>query len=202
MRKEKRINDSRVFIITGTPGVGKSSVSKALASRIGAEVVSIGELVEREHLYTEWDNVRETFIADMEAVSRRISQIIDSVKGDFIIEGHYAVHVVPPEKVSLVFVLRKNPKDLKEILEERGYNQRKVRENLAAEILDVCLFDAVSICGVEKVCEINTDSKSPSEIAKEILLVIEGKKRPRVGIADWLGMLEAEGKLDEYLKEF
>jgi len=55
---------------------------------------------------------------------------------------------------------------------------------------------------VEKVCEINTDSKSPSEIAREILLVIEGKKRPRVGIADWLGMLEAEGKLDEYLKEF
>ena len=202
MGKEKRISDRRVFIITGTPGVGKSSVSKALASRIGAKVVSIGELVEREHLYTEWDNVRETFIADMEAVSRRISQIIDSAKGDLIIEGHYAVHVVPPEKVSLVFVLRKNPKDLKEILEGRGYNQRKVRENLAAEILDVCLFDAVSICGVEKVCEINTDSKSPSEIAREILLVIEGKKRPRVGIADWLGMLEAEGKLDEYLKEF
>ncbi|MCD6592954.1 adenylate kinase family protein [Candidatus Bathyarchaeota archaeon] len=202
MGKEKRDSDRRVFIITGTPGVGKSSVSKALASKIGAEVVSIGELVEREHLYTEWDNVRETFIADMEAVSRRISQIIDSVKGDLIIEGHYAVHVVPPEKVSLVFVLRKNPKDLREILEERGYNQRKVRENLAAEILDVCLFDAVSICGVEKVCEINTDSKSPSEIAKEILLVIEGKKGPRVGITDWLGMLEAEGKLDEYLKEF
>ncbi|RLI13479.1 hypothetical protein DRO35_00140 [Candidatus Bathyarchaeota archaeon] len=202
MKEKKRTSDRRVLIITGTPGTGKSSVSKALASKIGAKVVSVGELVKKERLYTEWDNERETLIADMKVLSRRINQIIDSIKGDLIIEGHYAVHVVSPERVRFVFVLRKNPKYLKRILEERGYNQRKIRENLVAEILDVCLFDAVSICGVEKVCEINTDFKGPSEVAEEILLIIEGKKEPHVGIVDWLGMLEAEGKLDDYLKDF
>jgi len=68
--------------------------------------------------------------------------------------------------------------------------------------LDACLYDAVNICGVEKVCEIDTTSRDLREVVEEILSVIEGKKKRRVGIVDWLGMLEAKGILDDYLKEF
>ena len=74
-------------------------------------------------------------------------------------------------------------------------------ENLAAEILDVCLFDAVDVCGVEKLCEMDTTSKSPEEVVDEIISVIKGERKPEVGIVDWLGMLESEGILDDYLKE-
>ena len=68
--------------------------------------------------------------------------------------------------------------------------------------MDVCLFDAVNIFGEEKVFEIDTTAKSPHEVMKEILSVIKGEKKPKVGIVDWLGMLEAEGELDDYLKDF
>jgi len=165
-------------------------------------VISIGELVKKEDLHLGWDDERETFIADIERVSRRIKEIMGMKRKALIIEGHYAVHVVPPEKVNLVFVLRRNPKELEDILKNRGYNQKKIRENLAAEILDVCLFDAVNICGLEKVCEIDATKKEPHEVAEEIIAIIEGKKKLEVGIVDWLGMLEAKGKLEDYLKDF
>ena len=193
--------ERRIYIVTGTPGVGKSSISKMLASILGGRLVSIGELVKREGLYTGWDKERETLIADTDRLSERISEIIDAERRTIIIEGHYAVHVVPPEKVDLIFVLRRDPRDLKKTLEDRGYSRRKVIENLAAEILDVCLFDAVDVCGVEKLCEIDTTSKSPEEVVDEMISVIKGERKPEVGIVDWLGMLESKGILDDYLKE-
>lgn len=191
----------RIIIITGTPGVGKSSISSLLASRIGGEVISVGKLVEEEKLHLGWDDERKTYIADIDAVSKRIGEIIKAKHGTIIIEGHYAVHVVPPEKVNLVFVLRRDPRELRKVLESRLYDQRKIQENLAAEILDVCLFDAVNICGVERVSEVDTTGKNLDEVVEEMVMLIEGKKRRRVGIVDWLGMLESEGELDEYLKD-
>jgi len=198
---KRQRQERRIYIVTGTPGVGKSSVSKMLASILGARLVSIGELVKKEGLYTGWDEKRETLIADTDRLSERISEIIGAERRTIIIEGHYAVHVIPPEKVDLIFILRRDPRELKKTLEDRGYSRRKIMENLAAEILDVCLFDAVDICGVEKLCEINTTSKSPKEVVNEILSVIKGERKPVVGIVDWLGMLESMGILDDYLKE-
>jgi len=173
-----------------------------LASRLGAEIISVGELVEKENLHLGWDQKRKTLIADLEKVSKRIEEIIEQRQNPLIIEGHYAIHVVPPKKVDIVFILRRDPRELKGILEKRGYAQEKVKENLAAEILDVCLYDAVNICGVKKVCEIDTTGKRLQEVVEEIISVIKGEKKRRVGLVDWLGILEAEGELDNYLKEF
>jgi len=145
---------------------------------------------------------RNTLIADIDKVSRRIREIMAEVSGDIIIEGHFAVDVVPLEEVTAVFVLRRDPEELKGILESRSYSERKIRENLAAEILDVCLYDAIKRCGVEKVCEVNVTSRDVEDVVQEIMEVLNGTRELRVGIVDWLGKLESEGKLDEYLKGF
>jgi len=191
-------------VITGTPGVGKSSISKLLASKIDAQVISISELVKKEKLYCGIDKKRDTLIADMKKISRRIRNLISnfSESQNIIIEGHFATDIVPPEKVSLVFVLRKDPEELRKILEKRFYKERKIKENLAAEILDVCLYDAVKRCGVDKVCEIDTTSKSLKEIVQEMMEVLNGVKECKVGIVDWLSKIESEGKLEEYLSDF
>ncbi|MEM3757710.1 MAG: adenylate kinase family protein [Candidatus Bathyarchaeia archaeon] len=196
------ISIRRIIIITGTPGVGKTSVSAALASRIDAQLVSLGELIRKEKLYIGFDKERDTLIADIEKISRRVGEIISKAQKDIIIEGHLAVDVTPAEKASIVFVLRRNPEELKRILEERSYTERKIMENLAAEILDVCLFEAVKKFGVEKVCEIDVTSKSVNKVVQEILDVLGGLRERRVGVVDWLGKLEAEGKLEEYLDKF
>ncbi|MEM2027452.1 MAG: adenylate kinase family protein [Candidatus Bathyarchaeia archaeon] len=192
----------RIIVVTGTPGVGKSSISAELASRIDAHLVSLGELIRGEKLYVGFDRERDTLIADIERVSRRVSEIISSAQKDIIIEGHLAADVVPAEEVTIVFVLRRDPEELKKILEERSYAEKKIMENLAAEILDVCLFEAIKKFGVDKVCEIDVTSKSIGDVVQEILDVLSGLRERKVGVVDWLGKLEAEGKLEEYLGKF
>ncbi|MCS7120423.1 MAG: adenylate kinase family protein [Nitrososphaerota archaeon] len=196
---EKEIR--RVIIVTGTPGVGKSSVSAALAERINAHHISLGRLVTEERLYTGLDKDRDTLIADLDRVSERVRKILNEVHGDIIIEGHYAVDVVDPKNVHMIFVLRRDPEELTRVLKNRNYNECKIKENVAAEILDVCLYEAVNRCGLEKVCEVNMTGKNVNEAVEEIIEILEGKREKRVGIVDWLGKLEAEDKLDEYLKD-
>jgi adenylate kinase len=191
-----------VLIVTGTPGVGKSSVSRQLSSVLRTELVSIGDLVREEGLYIRVDHKRDTLVADMEKVSNRINSIILHSSGMLVVEGHYAVDVVPTEAVKLVFVLRRDPEELRKILESRGYEGGKVHENIAAEVLDVCLYDAVERHGADKVCEIDVTGRTTDEVTEEVLQVLRGKKRCRINIVDWLGRLYSEGKLDEYLKEF
>ncbi|MFB0501238.1 MAG: hypothetical protein ACETVP_02095, partial [Candidatus Bathyarchaeia archaeon] len=73
-------------------------------------------------------------------------------------------------------------------------------ENLAAEILDVCLWDAVSACGSDKICEVDASGKRVEDIVEDMISVLEGRKKCEVGIVDWLGKLEREGRLHEFLK--
>ena len=184
----------------GTPGVGKTVVSKLLASKIDAVYINLGELVKREKLILGVDEVRDTVIADIDKGSKRIKEILENSECDVVIDGHYAVDVVSAENVYLIFVLRRNPDELKKTLESRGFREKKLWENLAAEVLDVCLWDAISTCGSEKVCEIDVSDKKVEAIVKEILSILNGEEKCRVGIVDWLGRLEAEKRLHEFLK--
>ena len=189
-------------MVTGTPGVGKTSISRSLASKLDAVYISLAGLVRRERLISGVDKTRETLIADTDRVSKQMQKVIKSSERDVIVDGHYAVDVVPPKDVHLVFVLRRDPNELKSVMENRGFKERKLWENLAAEILDVCLWDAVSACGYDKVCEIDVTGKGIEEAVKDVILVLERKKKCRVGIVDWLGKLEGEGRLREFLKHF
>jgi adenylate kinase len=190
----------RVILVTGTPAVGKTSVSRLLASKLDAVYISLAELVERERLISGVDKARGTLIADTDKVSKRVQEIIKNSEGDVIVDGHYAVDVVPNKDVHMIFVLRRDPMELKSVMESQGFKEKKLWENLAAEILDVCLWDAVSACGSDKVCEIDVTDKGIEEVVKDIILILERKKKCRVGIVDWLGKLEGEGRLHEFLK--
>lgn len=192
----------RVILVTGTPGVGKTAVSRLLASRLDAVHVDLAELVKRENLISGMDKARKTLIADTSRVSSRIQEITRESERDVIIDGHYAVDVVPAKNIHIVFVLRRDPDELKGFMENRGFKKRKLLENLAAEILDVCLWDAVSACGSDKICEVDASGKRVEDIVEDMISVLEGRKKCRVGVVDWLGKLEAEGRLNDFLKTF
>jgi len=197
---KKTEKNRKIILVTGTPGVGKTAISRLLASKLNAAHIDLGELVKREKLASGIDKVRGSLIADIDKVSKRVQEIIENCDCNVIVDGHYATDVVPSENVDFVFVLRRNPDELKNIMEGRGLKGKKIRENLEAEILDVCLVDAVSTCGTEKVCEIDTSGIGIGEAAKDILLIMKGKKKCQVGVVDWLGKLEAEDRLHNFLR--
>jgi adenylate kinase len=191
----------RVILITGTPCVGKTSVAHLLTSKLNAFYVNLTELATRENLISGKDEERNSIIVNANRMQRKISEIIKNCdKENIVIDGHYAVSVVPKKLVTYVFVLRRAPAELRKFMEHCGFSGRKLWENLASEILDVCLVDALNVHRGGKVCELNITGKSAEEVASEILDVLSDCTRCRVGVVDWLGKLESEGLLEEFLR--
>lgn len=191
----------RTILITGTPRVGKTSVAQALVSRLQAQYVDLTELALSENLTLGKDKKRGSTIVSLGKMRGRISQIIEeSAKEVIVIDGHYAADVVPKSRVSSVFVLRRDPVELRKLMEETGFSGPKLWENLAAEILDVCLVDALNAYGKGRVCELDVTGKSVETITDNILAILEQRSECRVGIVDWIGKLESRGLLDEYLR--
>lgn len=129
-----------------------------------------------------------------------LSSLIEDSEQDVIVDGHYAVDVVPAKDVFMVIVLRRDPDELKRLMQDRGFGEEKLRENLAAEILDVCLCDAVEARGLDKVCEIDVSGKEVKEVVGEVISVLEGKSKCKVGVVDWLGKLDKEGRLRNFFE--
>jgi adenylate kinase len=189
-------------VITGTPGVGKTTVSSLLAKKLGAAYLDLGELVKQKRFFSGYDKERNSLIADIKRLSRYVQKTMISSTQDFIIDGHYAADVVPAKKVFLAFVLRCDPQELAERLKKAGSGKREISENVAAEILDICLWDTLARYPSEIVCEIDTTGKEPSQVVKEIEMVLNGEMKATLGNVDWLGKLDREGKLDLVFHNF
>jgi adenylate kinase len=192
----------RVILITGTPCVGKTTVAKQLATQLNARYLNLTELAQKHNLTLGEDKQRHTSIVNEQKMKNKISQIINTAeKTDVIIDGHYAAAVTPKQKVTHIFVLRRNPAQLREFMDKCGFKNQKLWENLACEILDVCLVEALHEQDEKKVCELDVTDKSSAEIIEGILAILRNRKKCHFGDIDWLGMLEKEGKLQEYLKD-
>ena len=191
----------RVILVTGTPCVGKTSVACLLASKLDAFYVNLTELVLHENLVLGKDEERGSIIIDENRMRRKIREIIeDCDKSEIIVDGHYAVSVVPKKLTTHVFVLRRDPVELRKFMEQCSFSRRKLWENLASEILDVCLCEALNVYENGKVCELDVSGKSVEETVNEILNVLNGSEECHVGVVDWLGKLESEDLLEEFLR--
>jgi len=193
--------EARIIVITGTPGVGKTTVAAELVSRLKAQLVNVGDLVKNENLVAESDEERGTLIADIKKVRARIRSMLSKTHGDTIVEGHYAYDVVPRESNPYVFVLRRDPDALEAGLKSRGYDEKKIQENLAAEVLDVCLIGAMKRLGPERLCEVDTTGRNVESVANEVIFILKGEKPMEYGKVDWLGKLEEDGRLERFLSQ-
>ncbi|MEM2988067.1 MAG: adenylate kinase family protein [Candidatus Bathyarchaeia archaeon] len=191
-----------VILITGTPCVGKTSVARLLAARLNAVYVNLTEFAAKNNLVIGADERRGgSLIVDERRLKKGVTRLIeDAGEQSVIIDGHYAANVVPEKLVTHAFVLRRDPVELRGFMEKAGFSGNKLWENLASEILDVCLVDALNAYGKEKVCEIDVTMKSVEDTVEKILSILNGSKKCRVGVVDWLGKLENEGLLNDYLR--
>jgi broad-specificity NMP kinase len=191
----------RVILLTGTPCVGKTCTARLLTVKLNALYVNLTDLAVRNKLVSGKDETRNTIIVDEPRMKKKIRSIIQKAdKKEVVIDGHYAVNIVPKELVTRVFVLRRDPVELRGLMEHCGFQGRKLFENLASEVLDVCLFDALKAVGKRRVCELNVTGQSVEETVKQILFLLRHPSKCRVGVVDWLGKVENQALLDEYVK--
>ena len=129
----------RIFI-TGTPGTGKSSLAAALGDQLSIPVFNVGVKARVMGLVEARDDERDADVVD-EASVERIAQAIERAHDEFVLEGHM-VHDAKPREDATLICATCPIEVLKERLEDRGYSAVKVRENLDAEIFQVCRTEA------------------------------------------------------------
>ena len=163
-----------IIAVTGTPGVGKTTVSKLLSKRLGYEYVGVKEFaVERGIGEKAGDEIE----IDVDELAEKM---VEEFKGkNVVIDGHLS-HFVPSD---VVVVLRAHPRLVAERLKDRGYSRKKLAENVEAELIDVILVEALE--ENERVIEVDTTGKTPEEVVDEIIDLIERGVKKRVGIVDW-----------------
>lgn len=149
-----------IIAVTGTPGTGKTSVSRELAGLLGYEYVDVNAFAGREGVETEYDEERGTTAVDVESL---VATLQGEVGENAVLDGHLS-HFFP---VDLTVVLRCEPSELQGRLAGKGWNEEKIRENVEAEVLDLILHEAVKMR--ERVVEVDTTGRKPAEVAEEIV---------------------------------
>ncbi|EXJ63057.1 hypothetical protein A1O7_03502 [Cladophialophora yegresii CBS 114405] len=139
------------IIITGTPGVGKTSTATQLlglasssSPAINLKHLSINDLVKSRECHTGFDEDLQTLVVDEDKLMDEVEKEIDDGEGPggWVIDWHSTAGFAV-RWVDLVVVLRCEETDvLFDRLTARGYKDDKVQENMDAEIFGVVSEEA------------------------------------------------------------
>ncbi|HEB37266.1 MAG TPA: hypothetical protein ENI14_01200 [Thermoplasmatales archaeon] len=171
-----------ILSLTGTPGVGKSSIAKILENKY--RVINLVKFALENNFVLGYDKERESYIIDMDGLKDKLKRTV--LKSEYYILDSHLSHLI--DFSDKVIVLRCRPDILRKRLKGKGWKKEKIEENVEAEILDIILSEAVEIHGIRKVFEIDTSDKTVEEVAKIIEELIEGKldyESYRAGKIDW-----------------
>jgi adenylate kinase len=172
-----------IVALTGTPGTGKTSVSKFLSDTYF--VIDLNKLATEKNFIIGIDNDRDSKIIDIERLDDYINM---SYKNNsiFIVDGHLS-HLL--KSVDKVIILRCDPNILIKRLSKKGWNKDKIKENIEAEILDIILCETVDIHSDKNIFEIDTTKKSIHDVAYLIKEIIKSGfrnvKTYNIGNIDW-----------------
>jgi adenylate kinase len=155
------------IVITGTPGTGKSAIAKKLAAQLGLELIDLKEIVRERKLSA--GRQHEVDLRKLAAALRFLR-----AKRDYVAEGHLACELELP--ADFIFVLRTEPRVLRRRLLKRGYGERKLGDNIAAELLDYCT-QRVGQEYRKKPLELDTSHRSAASSVRAIVRAIRQKRK-------------------------
>ena len=178
------------FIITGNPGVGKHTIAINVAKILNYKILDINKIVLDSGIY---EKKNESIDVDVKKLQNILKNKIEEKS---IVVGHLAPYVLTKKQIKKAIILRKNPYKLISIYKKRGYSAKKISENLGSEVLGVIAYDCFKKFGKNKFHQLDTTSKSVSQITKVIIKSISGKfENDKV---DWLTLITKKNDLKKF----
>ena len=158
---KRKCNLSVNIALTGTPGTGKTSLSRLL----DLNTLSINDYYPK---ISNGKDVEGNWLVDIDKMNKEINV---SNFSNTIFEGHTS-HFL--DGLDAVIVLRCHPDILKERLVSRNYKEEKLRENMEAEALNIISQEAVNEYGEKMVYELDTTSSELNESKSLLENIING----------------------------
>ncbi len=159
------------IIITGTPGTGKSIISKKLSKKLGIEIIDVKKLIERKNAY------KVNKFGEKEVSMPKFRDFLKEElkkKKDWIIESHLLCEI--KLNGDFIFVFRCGKKELEKRLKKRKYRKEKIEDNLMVELLDYCYLKSKKN-NKGKLFELDTTKRSVGKCVEEIEKAVNGKKK-------------------------
>ena len=155
----------RVFAITGTPGSGKTTLCDHLAEQ-GHTVESVIDLAKRFECLGEEDASDGAAPVDVHKLAEKW---VDESEGMVFVDGHLS-HLL---EIDAIVLIRCPPDVLKMRLEDRGYNEAKVRANVEWEMIAGTWSEILEFELDVPVLEVDAGLATSEELASEILQWID-----------------------------
>ena len=171
------------IVITGTPGVGKHTITDTIAGKLGLSIIDVNAVAAGSGLFHDGD-------VDVSILGKIIR---DSIIDPSIIVGHLAPYLLYSEQAKRVIVLRRDPYELLDTYKKRRYTDRKKMDNAASEILGVIFHDARDRFG-SKAVQVKVDNKDATTY-RVLDAINSGHGDSDI---DWLGMVARNGDLERF----
>ncbi len=147
--------------LTGTPGTGKTSISKLLNTKI----VHLSDYYEAS---SEGKTNSGEWLIDLDKMNNLVKKLeLDEV----FYEGHTS-HTL--DNLDMVILLRCDPSILKDRLATRNYSEEKINENLEAEALNIIYDEALENITADKIFQLDTTKQTQQESAKNLIEFMNG----------------------------
>ena len=190
--------------ITGSPGVGKHTVARGVSRGLGGmPIVDINDIAREEGLLECVGGGGDGDSADASApgsandvdTGRLSSMLGKRIEGkERLVVGHLAPYVLDRDQVRAVIILRRDPRDLLAVYNDRGYPDGKAAENVQGEALGIIAYDAMTKFR-DRAFQINSTGgiRDAVDRAISVISTMSGGD----DTIDWLGQAYDDGRLEE-----
>jgi adenylate kinase len=141
-RKKKFV----AIAVSGTPATGKTTIAKHLTKITGYKYFDVKRFIKENQLSEGYDKKMKCMIVDEKKLAKRLEKIIDQEKKKdskgIVLDSHMS-HYIPAKKIDFCIITKCDLKTLNKRLHKRKYMKQKIRDNLDAEIFDVCRQEAI-----------------------------------------------------------
>lgn len=150
------------IMITGSPGVGKTTVANALGKKLKCKVVNENEFAVGKGIGT-WNVEEDELVVPLRTLEKALNKMLENEK-KIIVEGHLLCEI--KLKVDFVVLLRLHPELLEARLAMRGYKAEKVQNNVLCEGIDYCKKHALRKYPKKRIIEIYAGKNIKETIAQ------------------------------------
>lgn len=120
--------------ITGTPGVGKTSVSKSLGLALKCKVLN-EKVFSLEKGIGKWDSQEDELVVPLGKLKKSLNEMLKTEE-NVIIEGHMLCEIAV--NIDFIILITLDPEMLEERLGARRYPSLKIQDNVFCEGIDYC----------------------------------------------------------------